>query len=290
MDRATGISGWSTWVWGCGSLYILYRLVARASGSVDLPLGGCLVAEAVLVPLIMVVCDGFLLAWVLTELRKAGFDDAGEDRFHPAYALELMPAACLGSFVALPARYVGTLVFLVLRHLPTSIGATWVGRYIRWQFGWGLIDLQGASLVFLGMVGVVAWGRGSLREALGGFRRLLASQGGHLDGGHRDGRCRRVRPRGAGLLARLAASARRLGAPRRGQLRPLRDPPDRPVDPCRADRAGPAIAPRGRPGDGGGRGRGGPAATPNRPKAKPDRDEEGLARSSTRPGIAGVDA
>ena len=47
-------------------------------------------------PLIMVVCDGFLLAWVLTELREAGFDDAGEDRFHPAHALELMPAACLG--------------------------------------------------------------------------------------------------------------------------------------------------------------------------------------------------
>ncbi len=180
MDRSTAISGWSTWIWGCGSLYILYRLVARASGSVDLPLGGCLVAEAVLVPLIMVVCDGFLLAWVLTELRRAGFDDAGEDRFHPAHALELMPAACLGCALALPARYVGTLVFLVYRHLPTSIGTTSLGRYIRWQFGWGLIDLQGASLVVIGLVGVVAWSRGSLSEVLGGFKRLLQSQGGHL--------------------------------------------------------------------------------------------------------------
>ena len=80
-------------------------------GSVDLPLGGCLVAEAVLVPLIMVIFDGFLLAWVLTELRRAGFDDVGEDRFHPAHALELMPAACLGCALALPARYVGTLSF-----------------------------------------------------------------------------------------------------------------------------------------------------------------------------------
>jgi hypothetical protein len=180
LDRSTGNSGWSTWTWGCGSLYILYRLVARASGSVDLPLGGCLVAEAVLVPLIMIICDGFLLAWVLAELRRAGFDDAGEDRFHPAHALELMPAACLGCALALPARYVGTLVFLVLRHLPTSIGTTSVGRYIRWQFGWGLIDLQGASLVVLGLVGVVAWSCGSPREVLAGLKRLLQSQGGHL--------------------------------------------------------------------------------------------------------------
>jgi hypothetical protein len=180
LDRSAGISGWSTWVWGCGSLYILYRLVARASGSVDLPLGGCLVVEAILVPLIMVVCDGFLLAWVLTELRKAGFDDSGGEQFHPAHALELMPAACLGCALALPARYVGTMIFLALRHLPTSIGTSSVGRFIRWQFGWGLIDLQGASLVVIGLVGVVAWSRGSLSEVLVGSKRLLQSQGGHL--------------------------------------------------------------------------------------------------------------
>jgi len=179
-DRSTGISGWSTWIWGFGSLYILYRLVARASGSIDLPLGGCLIAEAVLVPLIMVICDGFLLGWVLTELRKAGFVDAGEDRFHPAAAFELMPAACLGCLLALPARYVGALVFLVQIHLPTSIGTTLLGRYIRWQLGWGLIDLQAASLVVIGLVGVVAWSRGSPSEVLQGFKRLLESQGGHL--------------------------------------------------------------------------------------------------------------
>ncbi len=173
-------SGWSTVIWGCGSLYLLYRLVARASGSVDLPLGGCLVVEALVVPLLMLVCDGFLLAWVLTELRNAGFDQVGEDRFHPGQALELMPAAALGCVVALPARYVATLVFLVLQHLPTSVGATALGRYARWQLGWGLVDLQGASLVVLGSVGVVAWSRGSIGDALWGFKRLLEDQAGHL--------------------------------------------------------------------------------------------------------------
>ena len=105
--RGGGGSGWSTVIWGCGSLYILYRLVARASGSVDLPLGGCLVVEALLVPLMMLVCDGFLLAWVLTELRNAGFDQIGEDRFHPGQALELMPAAALGCAAGLAGALCG---------------------------------------------------------------------------------------------------------------------------------------------------------------------------------------
>jgi hypothetical protein len=178
--RYAGNSGWATLMWGCGGLYILYRMVARASGSVDLPLGGCLVAEAFVVPLVMALCDGFLLAWILTEIRKAGFDNRGEDRSHPGFVLELMPAAALACVIALPARYVGTLVFLIYQHLPTSIGTTGVGRYIRWQFGWGLVDFQGASLVLLGAVGVVAWGRGSLSEVLVGFKNLLKKQAGHL--------------------------------------------------------------------------------------------------------------
>jgi hypothetical protein len=179
-SRGRGASGWSTLIWGCGSSYVLYRLVARASGSVDLPLGGCLIVEALVVPLMMVVCDGFLLAWVLTELRNASFDHLGEDRFHPGQALELMPAAALGCALALPARYVATLVFLALQHLPTSVGTTALGRYVRWQLGWGLVDLQGASLVVLGLVGVVAWSRGSSGDAVRGFKRLLEKQAGHL--------------------------------------------------------------------------------------------------------------
>ncbi len=179
-SRRRAGAGWSTLIWGCGSLYLLYRLVARVSGSVDLPLGGCLVVEALVVPLMMSVCDGFLLAWVLTELRNARFDQVGEDRFHPAQTLELMPAVVLVCVLALPARYVATLVFLTLQHLPTSVGATSLGRYIRWQLGWGLVDLQSASLVFLGSVGAVAWSRGAIGDLFRGYSRLLRHHGGHL--------------------------------------------------------------------------------------------------------------
>ena len=73
-------SGWTTVAWGGASLYALYRIVARLAGSTDLPLGNCLVIEAVLIPLFMMISDGFLLAWLLTELRNAGHDGGGEDR------------------------------------------------------------------------------------------------------------------------------------------------------------------------------------------------------------------
>jgi hypothetical protein len=55
-----------------------------------------------------------------------------------------------------------------------------LGRSIRWQLGWGLVDLQAASLVVVGLVGVAAWSRGSPWETLNGFIRLLKGQGGHL--------------------------------------------------------------------------------------------------------------
>jgi hypothetical protein len=182
LYRSRGVSGWATMIWGCGGLYALYRFVARAAGSSDLPIGGCLVAEAIAVPFMMLICDGFLLAWVLSEIRNAGFDNLGEDRIHPFHALELMPAAALACLLALPARYVATLVFLASQHLPTSAAAGTIGSYVRWQLGWGLIDFQAASLVTLGLVGVVAWSRGSIEESLTGFGRLLRSQAGHLIG------------------------------------------------------------------------------------------------------------
>jgi hypothetical protein len=198
--RPRGVSGWSTVVWGCGSLYFLYKLVARAAGSSELPMGGCLVAEAVVIPLMTVVCDGFLLAWILTEIRNAGFDRLGDERIHPGQALELMPAASVACALALPARYMAILVFLASQHLPTSAGAGSLGRYIRWQLGWGLVDLQAAALVTVGLVGVVAWGRGSIRESLSGFRRLLTTHGGRL------GAALALACAGASLLAGLAYS------------------------------------------------------------------------------------
>ena len=102
-------------------MYILYRIVSRAAGYVALPMGGCLIVEAVLIPMTMLIVDGLLLAWLLAELRNAGLDAAGEDRLDPLQAIALLPGAALACAVALPARYVATFVWLAQAHLPTSI-------------------------------------------------------------------------------------------------------------------------------------------------------------------------
>ena len=173
-------AGWSTLIWGCGSLYALYRIIARMAGSTDLPLGSCLVVEGLIVPLMMLVCDGFLFAWVLVELRTAGFDVPGEDRLEVRQAIALMPAAALACALALPARYLATLVLLASSYLPTSFNATSLGNYIRWQLGWGLTDVQAVGLIGFGLAGAVAWSRGSIRGAIAGYGRLLAYEGGNV--------------------------------------------------------------------------------------------------------------
>ena len=88
--------------------------MAWGAGSGDLPLGGCLVVEAVFVPILMVISDGFLMAWLLTELRNAGLDNTGEDRLDLRQAIALMPGSALACALALPARYVATFVWLGL--------------------------------------------------------------------------------------------------------------------------------------------------------------------------------
>ena len=177
---ALPVSRWSTAIWGGGSLYALYRVVGWGAGNGDLPLGGCLVVEAALVPILMMICDGVLLAWVLTELRNAGLATAGEDRLDIRQALALMPASALACALTLPSRYIATFVWLTSAYFPTSFNATPLGNYVRWQLGWGLTDLQAAGLSMVGLAGVVAWSRGTIRGSLAGFRRLLAAHGGHL--------------------------------------------------------------------------------------------------------------
>ncbi len=180
--RTRARSNVSTVIWCGASFYALYRIVVRGAGNLDLPLGGCLVIEALVIPILMLISDGFLLAWLLAELRNAGLDATGEDRLDPLQAAELMPAAALACLVALPARYMATFVWLARLNLPASVNSTPLGRYIRWQLGSGLTDLQAAALVVVGLVGVVAWSRGTIGGSIGGYRRLLTVEAGHLIG------------------------------------------------------------------------------------------------------------
>jgi hypothetical protein len=182
--RTTGVvrfrSNWTTAIWCAGAFYAFYRVVMRGAGTIDLPVGGCLVVEAAVVPMLMLLSDAYLLSWFLVELRDSTLGRVDEPRIDALAPVALMPAATVACLSALPARYVASLVWLVRLNLPPSVNATAVGRYIRWQLGNGLIDLQAGSLVVVGIVGVIAWSRGSFRGILPGYFRLLRLEGGHL--------------------------------------------------------------------------------------------------------------
>ena len=172
--------GWATLVWGVRALYALYRVISRLAGGVDLPLGSSLVVETVFVPFLMLISDGFLLAWVLTELRHVGLVTSGQEQIGVSDPLALLPATALVCALALPARYVATMVWLVSAYVPASARAGSLGDYVRWQLGWGLTDLQALSSLAIGMAGAVAWSRGTIGSAISGYLRLLSTDGGHL--------------------------------------------------------------------------------------------------------------
>lgn len=169
--------GWASVGWVCGALYLLYRLVGLAAGSFDLPLGGCLTIEGLIVPTVMVLADGILLAWVLSELRQAGLDTRDGPVPDPREAAGLVPGAALACLAALPARYIAVAVVLIAAYLPASVSGSSLGDWVRWQLSWGLTDLQGAALLTAGLTGAVAWTGGTLREALRGYARMLRCEG-----------------------------------------------------------------------------------------------------------------
>ena len=175
------VSGWATVAWPCMVLMILYRLASIGVGSADLPLGGCLLIEPIVVPALMAISDAVLLAWVLVELRNAGLDDPENDMFDVQGTAALMPGAILGVVAALPARYLAWTVFLASTSLPNEVTSSpSLGVWVRWQLGMGLGVVQGISLLAAGIVGAIAWTNGSIGEALKGYARLIRAEGGHL--------------------------------------------------------------------------------------------------------------
>lgn len=174
------VATWRGVVGVCAGLYFLYRLFCRFGGAGELPVGNCLLIEVAIIPCLMLVCDGFLLAWLLVEIRDG---EPGEDlrsRFDASRALRLMPAACLGCLAALPARYAATAMVLGSQHLSASWMAAGPGRALRWGLGPGLVWFQAASLAAMSVVGVIAWSGGGLGEIRLGFGRTLRREGGRL--------------------------------------------------------------------------------------------------------------
>jgi hypothetical protein len=181
--RASRDAAWGTICWGATALYAVYRTISLLYGSSDLPLSGCFGVEVVVIPLLMPLADGMLVAWVAAELRNAGMGDTSEnEKLDIPGAVALMPAAALVCVLTMPGRYVSTAVALAFQYLPALGPGNWLTSYVRWQLGWGVVDLQAAAIAAVGMVGALAWCRGTASSVLGGYVRLLREEGGHLLG------------------------------------------------------------------------------------------------------------
>lgn len=188
--------------WSGALLYALARIVALAAGREGLPLRGCIPGEGLLIPMAMLVADGFLLAWVLVELRDAGLAGPDGAPADPGGVALLLPAAVACCFLMLPGRAVGTAIWqwqappkpapedvgysvtypgmaapapasLVAPKVPPPLIAT--EDLLR-----GLVAAQGVGVVFCGLLGAAAWGRGGIFGLFPNYWRLLKGQGGRL--------------------------------------------------------------------------------------------------------------
>ncbi|WP_169973675.1 hypothetical protein [Tautonia rosea] len=168
--------GWVTLSWIAASLYGLYRLVAIVVSPDDLPIGGGFYVEPLVVPVVMLISDGLLAAWVLVELRRAERSSDVEP-IEVAAIFALLPAAILGCLVVMPARYLATMGYLSLPYVPDGFARSVLAPVLG---GWGLVSIQGAAVVLVGLVGAAPWCRGGWRDTLKGYVRLVRAEGGHL--------------------------------------------------------------------------------------------------------------
>jgi hypothetical protein len=168
--------GWVTISWIAASVYGVYRLVAIVVSADDLPIGGGLYIEPLVVPAVMLISDGLLAAWVLVELRRAERSSDVEP-IEVAAIFALVPAAILGCLVVMPARYLATMGYLALPYVPDGFARSVLAPMLG---GWGLVSIQGAAVVMVGLVGAAPWCRGGWRGALTGYGRLMRAEGGHL--------------------------------------------------------------------------------------------------------------
>jgi hypothetical protein len=167
---------WTTLCWGATWLYAMYRFAGIVVDTAGLPLGGCVIVEAAVIPLLMLASDGLLLAWLLVELRNAGMG-VPDDRIDVRGSVALVPAAMVACLGILPARYAVSGTWLLLQHAPAAGDFSAITSLIR---GWGIVNLQAAAIVTMGMAGVVAWGSGRVLEVFRDYFGLLRVEGGRL--------------------------------------------------------------------------------------------------------------
>ncbi len=171
---------WTSPAWAAAWAFTLYRiacLIWRPDGQ---PLGILPIAEVVLVPPLMLICDALLLAWVLCELRHGQSDSVSPPLTQTvSEAIERLPAAALVCLLVMPSRYVAATASLAIRSFSGTPPA-WVQRLLATVLiDWGLVWFQCAGFVFISLVGAAALARdgGGLVRV---WRQTLRTQGARM--------------------------------------------------------------------------------------------------------------
>ena len=219
----------ATLFWGAAWLIAFYRITGYVTDSSGLPPGGCMIVESAVVPALMLLTDGLLLAWALTELR--GPTRLDENPLDIGAAITRTSVASLACLLVLPALYAATAAWLASPYVKSLPG--FLGRPLRPILSlllqdWGLVALQAIAPLSLLLISSTPWSQGRFARALrAAFSASFATKEADLSSPSL-WRCARRRLVGDFLFLDPFPSHSTLGSRRRRRLRPFLHLADRP--------------------------------------------------------------
>lgn len=153
-------------------LAALFRLIGLFLETSGLPPGGVGPIEMFVIPIVTWLADSIVLCWIIVELRNASLTRGEAFSFDPEGWVSLATGGMLASLALMPARYLGIAAATAIAYVPWVIrGANLV---------WSLVAVQAFGLLAAGLLGGLAWTRGSGKLGLRGYGRLLRASGGRL--------------------------------------------------------------------------------------------------------------
>ncbi len=171
---------WATVAWIATGLYVFYRVVMLGSWLAGTGLAGfpqaddsgawVVWSQLVLIPPLMLISDGLLLAWVTVGLRQADPRSQAElPMLQIGPILSILPMMILVCALVMPGRYTSHILLLLgnVADLEWLLGASPALGLVRI-----ILILQALGLVLLGLLGAAAWSGRSLRGTFGLFGRL----------------------------------------------------------------------------------------------------------------------
>jgi hypothetical protein len=170
-------------IWVALVVLIAYRVVGYTIDSPTAPMaGGCLFIDALALPIALLVADGLLLSWILTEYARglcARFDWDASDT--AAFARGI-PASMIVCALANPGRYVVLACAMWEQQVSTPGTTTWPAA--KWgPILWASAVGQVLGIVWFALPAVlVVQRRGGLADKFYAYLTLLRRAGGRVVG------------------------------------------------------------------------------------------------------------